>query len=81
MREEADAVIVVAKIKDAISDKFDVQVRDRALTLRGQRRISAAGMTGSMSFTRSVDLPSDVDSTKMTTEVKDGALHIRLPKK
>ena len=53
----------------------------RSFTLRGQRKLGGGGMLGTMSFQQSITLPADVDQSKMTSEVKDGVLRVRLPKK
>ncbi len=81
VQEDPDSVIVVAKVKGAIAEKFDIQVDGRMFTLRGERRIGGGAMTGTMSFSKSVSLPSEVDVSKMISEVKDGELRVRFPKK
>jgi HSP20 family molecular chaperone IbpA len=81
VEEEGDAVVVVARIQDAVEGKFDVKVDGRLFTLRGERRVGQPGMQASVSFSQSVSLPADVDPTKMTSEFKDGVLRVRLPKK
>ena len=78
LEDDGEALIVVAKVKDAIADKLDVQVQGNTFTLRGQRRM---GSMGAMSFQKSVSLPADVDAAKMTPTFKDGVLRVRLPKK
>lgn len=79
--DAGDAIIVIAKVKDAVTDKFDIQIEGRSFTLRGQRKLGGGGMLGTMSFQQSITLPADVDQSKMTSEVKDGVLRVRLPKK
>jgi HSP20 family molecular chaperone IbpA len=81
LQEEADAVIVVARVKDAVADKFNVQVNGRLFSLTGERRLGSGGFKGTVSFSQSLTLPADVDSTGMTSEFKDGVLRVRLPKR
>lgn len=81
VREEPDAVIVTARVKDAVAGKFDIKVNGRQFTLRGQRRIGGGAFQGVVSFSQSVSLPADVDPTGMTSKFENGVLRVRLPKK
>lgn len=83
VEEETDAVVVVARVKDAIADKFDIRVDGRAFTLRGERKLSAPGGlgAGTVAFSQTIHLPADVDPARMTSAFRDGVLRVRLPKR
>jgi HSP20 family molecular chaperone IbpA len=81
LEEDAEAVWVVARVKNAVADKFNIQVQGRIFSLAGERKIGSGGFQGTVSFSQSLTLPADVDPTRMTSEFKDGVLRVRLPKK
>ncbi|HET8563528.1 MAG TPA: Hsp20/alpha crystallin family protein [Candidatus Binatia bacterium] len=81
---------IVAKVELPGMDKEDIQVniRDHLLTIRGEKKheeeikednyYRAERSHGS--FSRSVDLPDDVDAEKVRASFKNGLLEIRMPK-
>ncbi|MBT8362404.1 MAG: Hsp20/alpha crystallin family protein, partial [Deltaproteobacteria bacterium] len=68
-------------------DAIDLKIQGNYLEISGTRKISAPegyrvhrSERGSASFTRSLTLPADVDSGKVTATLKDGILVLTLPK-
>jgi HSP20 family protein len=81
VEEEGDTVVVVARVQGAVEGTFDVKVNGRFFTLSGERRLGGGPVAGTFRFTQTITLPADVDASRMTSELKDGVLRVRLPKK
>ena len=86
--EEDSKIILKAELPGVDKNDIDVDVKDRVLTLKGERsyenevkedryhrKEQAYG-----SFHRSFTLPDDVDSAKIKADYKDGILKIEIPK-
>ncbi|MBT8334229.1 MAG: Hsp20/alpha crystallin family protein [Desulfobacterales bacterium] len=78
---------LVAEIPGVSKDAIDLKIQGNYLEISGTRKISAPegyrvhrSERGSASFTRSLTLPADVDSGKVTATLKDGILVLTLPK-
>jgi HSP20 family protein len=67
----------------------EIEVEDKAVEIRGTRLIKESDSTqhyvrrerASESFHRRVDLPEEVDTSKVTASMNDGVLELLLPKK
>lgn len=87
--ETDDSVVVKAELPGLTREQVDVEIRDRVLTLRGERKVEKDVKGESYhrmeraygSFLRSFSLPSVVDEEKITAKLDNGVLEITLPKK
>ncbi|MGD7008044.1 Hsp20/alpha crystallin family protein [Metabacillus sp. 84] len=88
--ELEDEVLVEAHLPDTAMQDIDIDVTGRTLTLEIDRKVQHsseqtgpyyAQSTTYSHFSRSVYLPSEVESSRMITFLKDGNLIIRMPKK
>ena len=86
--EEKDQVIVKAEIPGLKKEDLQVNLSNSLLTIRGERKQEeekkGKGYYYSErsygSFSRSIQLPAEVRSDKVSASFKDGVLEIRLPK-
>lgn len=86
--ESDDALTVTAEVPGFSANELDVQVDGNRLIISGQHisdNESSSGKTvyserSAMEIFRSVDLPADVDGSRVSAVVKDGMLTIDLPK-
>ena len=89
LTEDKDAFRVEALAPVVDSDSINVTVAHNQLTISGEKKPLGGDIkpdqfhrseraTGR--FVRSIDLPAEVDSDKVTADYKDGILLIRLPK-
>lgn len=85
---ETDAAIeLTAELPGLSDDDVEIELRNRQLTLRGEKAVAHDG-GGDLhvnersygSFTRTMTLPDTVDPEKITAEFKKGVLHITMPK-
>jgi HSP20 family protein len=86
--ETPDEFVLSADLPGLTKDEIHLEVHDRTLTLRGERK-PAAGMTEAHyqrreraygSFQRVFTLPTPVDTDKVHASMKDGILELHLPK-
>ena len=88
MFDNDDKIVLKAELPGMKKNDFSVDVKDRVLTLSGERnydnevkeenyyrRERACG-----SFKRAFHLPSDVDADNIKAEFKDGVLRVEIPK-
>jgi HSP20 family protein len=88
MFDNDDKIIIKAELPGMKKDDFSVDVKDRVLTLSGERnydnevkeenyyrRERTYGM-----FKRAFHLPADVDADNIKAEFKDGVLRVEIPK-
>ena len=85
--DKGDAFELVAEVPGLSSAELDVKIQGNYLEITGKREVKAPdgyrahrNERGSASFTRSLTLPADVDSSKVTAALKDGLLVLSLPK-
>jgi HSP20 family protein len=86
--EEGDNVVVKAEIPGARKEDVEVHVDDSMLTIRGEKERKEEVREDKYyrcersygSFSRSVELPSEVQAGKATATFTDGVLEVRLPK-
>jgi len=88
VRETDEALLVQAELPGVDKKDVTLEVKDGVLTLSGERRYEkdvkeehvhrVERMYGH--FSRSFNLPRNVDAAKVDAHMKDGILHVRLPK-
>lgn len=85
--ETADALAVEAELPGYKMENIEISVMGRDLSIKGQR--TQEGETKATwhrrerlagTFTRVVRLPFDVDAEKVSASLKNGVLHMTLPK-
>lgn len=83
-----DEVVVRAEVPGVEKDDLDVSVADNSVTIKGETKREEKEEKGDYyrseisrgSFSRTVALPSDVDTAKVKAEFKDGFLELTMPK-
>ncbi|MGW8302881.1 MAG: Hsp20/alpha crystallin family protein [Desulfobacterales bacterium] len=88
MFDNDDKIVIKAELPGMKKDDFSVDVKDRVLTLSGERhydnevkeenyyrRERAYGK-----FKRAFHLPADVDANNINAEFKEGVLRVEIPK-
>lgn len=81
-------VLVRAELPGVKKDEIDVTVTDDRITIKGEYRKEDKEEKGEYhrmetrygSFSRTVELPADVDAAKAAAKFQDGVLEITLPK-
>lgn len=84
---DGDDFVLVAELPGVKKEDLDIQVRGDTVRVQGKKSIAydekasvhrrerAAGQ-----FDRTLSLPADVDSAKVSAEYRDGVLTLRLPR-
>ncbi|WP_224983651.1 Hsp20/alpha crystallin family protein [Geomonas agri] len=89
MHETAEELVVRAEVPGMKKEDFSVELVDRRLTIRGEKKVVREGKGGSGgflsecrygSFSRSLLLPYPVEEDKIKADLTHGVLTIRLPK-
>ena len=86
--ESDDALTVKAEVPGFEAKELDIQVQGDRLTISGKHEATEETKKGKTIYSerrasevfRSVALPAEVDSSKVTAELKDGIVTIELPK-
>jgi len=86
--EKEDEIILKAELPGIALEDVDLQIRDDALILRGERHFDKETKKENYhrveraygSFSRSFTLPSIVDQSGIKAKLKDGILEVKLPK-
>jgi len=89
IRESDEALLVQAELPGIDKKDVKLEVKDGVLTISGERHYEKDVKEESVhriersygSFTRSFSLPTNIDAEKVAAEMKDGVLHVRLPKR
>jgi Molecular chaperone (small heat shock protein) len=79
--EDKDKTYVRAELPGVERDAIQVEYLDGYLTLSAQRRSKEAGREESVSFSRSVGVPDNVQVDRVTASYENGVLTVTLPKK
>lgn len=88
MHESADELIITAEVPGLKKDDFSIELVGRRLVIRGEKKLSREQKEsgGSYlsecsygSFTRSMQLPYDVNNSRINADLKSGILTIRMP--
>jgi len=89
MHETSDELIVRAEVPGLRKEDFSVELVGRRLTIRGEKKVvhEQKGGDGCLisecrygSFSRSLQLPYEIDEKTVAADLKHGVLTIRLPK-
>lgn len=79
--------LLTAEVPGLTTKDLQIQLENDVLTLAGERRVEAPKgyaahrrERGSLSFTRTFNLPTKVDPEKVTATLKDGVLTLELSK-
>lgn len=85
--DKGDAFELIAEVPGLSKEDLDVKIQGNYLEINGKREVKIPegyrvhrSERGSASFTRSLTLPADVDSGKVSAALKDGLLILTLPK-
>jgi len=86
--ETDDALTVRAEVPGFTAKELDIHVEGNRLTIAGKHESKEESKKGKTIYSercakeilRSVDLPSDVDGSKVNATLKDGVLNLELPK-
>ncbi len=89
IRETDEALLVEAELPGIDKKDVNVEVKDGVLTISGERKFEKDVKEENVHriersygrFVRSFSLPTNVDTDKVEASMKDGVLHVRLPKK
>ena len=89
IKETKKDVQVSAELPGLEAKDIDISIRENILTLRGEKRQESKREEEDYyqmecaygSFNRSIPLPSEVESDKVTAKFKNGVLKIFMPKK
>ena len=87
VQETDTTIILTAELPGLGEDDVEIEIKDRRLTLRGEKRITHED-GGDMrisersygSFARTMTIPDTVDVEKVTAEFEKGVLQITMPK-
>lgn len=81
------SLLLTAEVPGMAPGDLQIQLENDVLTLSGERKATVPqGYTahrrerGSLSFTRSFNLPAKVDAEKISATLKDGVLHLEMAK-
>jgi HSP20 family protein len=88
LHETAEHYVITAEVPGISRDDLDIHSNDGTLTISGERREQQADACeqyhrierGHGSFRRTFQLPSPIDETAITADLRDGILTIRCPK-
>ena len=85
--ETEDGFLVEVEVPGVSAEDLDVSVHGNRVTLKGERKVAEReGATplrqewGSYEFERAFELPTDIDGKGLEAELKNGILHLTLPK-
>ncbi len=88
MLETPDAYLIRAELPGVGLDNISIEIRDRRLTISGQRPFASGPALAAYlsiervhgSFERGFNLPGDVDIDAIKAKYTDGVLEIHIPK-
>ena len=88
LAESDDSLTVRAEVPGFSTKEIEINVEPRRLTITGKHEAKEEGKKGKTIYSercakeilRIIDLPAEVDSSKVTAILKDGILSIELPK-
>jgi len=85
VRANTDEIVLTADVPGVKKEDIEITLEDGLLTLKGQRRYEGHGKDkvwlgrGYGAFERSYTLPDTVDAERLSAELADGVLTIRVP--
>ena len=85
--EDGEAAYIETELPGLTLDDLDVSVRGKEVTIAGDRKIAEQqGASwhrrerGAGKFTRTLQIPWEIDADKVDATLRDGVLTVRLPK-
>lgn len=81
--EDKDNTYVRAELPGVTRDEINVEMVEDYLTISGSRKTPAKDGQGeqSFSFSRSINIPEDVETEKVSATYENGVLTVTLPKR
>jgi HSP20 family protein len=88
VEETSDSYLFIADMPGIRREDLDIQLAGNRLTISGKREATSARENGKIysqersfgTFTRTFTLPEEVESGKVVAELRDGVLHLMVPK-
>lgn len=88
IHEKEDKFVVKAELPGMKEEDVDVSISDDTLTIRGEKKAESevkeedyyCSECSYGSFSRSIGLPSNIDTQKIEASYEDGVLEVTLPK-
>jgi len=88
VKETADAYVFTADMPGIRREDLDIQLAGNRLSVSGKREPETADPQGQFytqersygTFSRTFSLPEEVQSGKVAAELRDGVLHLMVPK-
>lgn len=88
LKETDDAIEVTAELPGMSEEDLDLSLADNVLTLKGEKKEETVREKDGVhytersygSFHRQIPLPAEVDPDAVEADVKNGVLHVKLPK-
>jgi len=78
--EDADAFHALMELPGVAKENLEVTLENSVLRISGKFNPKPGGESTVTEFSRSLAVPDGVDATGVTAELRDGILHLRLPK-
>lgn len=86
--EQDDGFVLTAELAGVAAEDLDISVQGKTVSIKGQRKPPETGDNAKFhrrerdysAFNRAVGLPDDLDSEKISAEIKNGVLTLKLPK-
>jgi len=84
-----ERALLVVDVPGVKSEDLDITVEGRVLTIKGSRKFNGPAQSKNAqvvlgrsygSFSRAYTLPEDLDASKLSAELSDGVLTLRIPK-
>jgi HSP20 family protein len=88
LTEDKDGYYVKAELPGLAAGDLDITVTGKNLSLSGERKIASTGNNVKYhrrereagKFSRVIGLPGEIDGDKITAELANGVLNVRIPK-
>lgn len=88
VREDADAYTIHVEVPGIAQENLDISMQQNTLLIRGRKEQKSDSSEGQFrrversygSFSRALSLPRNVDGARVSANLNDGVLEIRLPK-
>lgn len=86
--DDADQIIVKLEVPGLDAENFDIQIVDKYLVVRGEKRVQKENHEGRYyvlecaygAFERTIPLPTAVDENRTQAQYRNGVLRVSMPK-
>jgi HSP20 family protein len=83
--ENKDEILLVADLPGVMPDSLKINMENRELVLEAHRGVASSGTAlgaeyRDCDFRRRFSVPTGIDGAKINADLKDGVLHLHLPK-